>query len=30
MDEVGGAITKTLDYTQLRGETGIYLMWNRL
>ncbi|CBK24812.2 uncharacterized protein [Blastocystis hominis] len=22
MDEVGGAITKTLDYTQLRGETG--------
>lgn len=25
MDEVEGAITKTLDYTQLRGETGSIL-----
>lgn len=25
MDEVAGAIHKTLDYTQLRGETGIFL-----
>lgn len=30
MDEVEGAITKTFDYTQLRGETGICFVWNRL
>ena len=29
MDEVEGAITKTFDYTQLRGETGICFVWNR-